>query len=199
MLPTPDLLRLRPPAGWLLGLLPVLFWAMGLNAVALAQTERAIAPASPACQPPEASMGEPAAIAATSSSETICQSGLTLPSLWWSSEQMEQQLRTGGRLVDSWTAEPKTAAQPATVKLLVNPQIWSLMDYFERYDFINSIGLTARSFGYQTEVYSTKQQEPFGQYRCGVTAQVELSSKCEVTLNSYQFGLRRSGSLPGQR
>jgi len=133
-------------------------------------------------------------------SETVCQSGLTLPSLWWTKEQVAQELRTSGKLVSNWSAQLKTSDAPGQVRLVVNPQMWSLMDYFERYDFVSNFGLAARSFGYQTEVYNTKGAQ-LASYTCAIAGSPNRpniqDSSCMMQLNSsVNFGRRsRSNSF----
>lgn len=123
--------------------------------------------------------------------QTVCQSGLTPPSLWWTKEQVAQELRTSGKLVNTWSAQLKTADSPGQVRLVVNPQMWSLMDYFERYDFVNNFGLAARGFGYQTEIYNTKGT-PLASYACSTTdGSATLGSSCTMDLqSSLNFGTR---------
>lgn len=125
-------------------------------------------------------------------SQTVCQSGLTPPSLWWTKEQVAQELRTSGKLVNNWSAQLKTTDSPGQVRLVVNPQMWSLMDYFERYDFVNNFGLAARGFGYQTEIYNTKGT-PLASYACTTTdGSATLGSSCTMDLrSSLNFGTRR--------
>ncbi len=126
-------------------------------------------------------------------SETVCQSGLTPPSLWWTKEQVAQELRTSGKLVNNWSAQLKTSEAPGQVRLVVNPQLWSLMDYFERYDFVSNFGLAARGFGYHTEIYNTKGTR-LASYMCQVQDSPDnLGSNCKMNLgSSLNFGSRGS-------
>lgn len=130
-------------------------------------------------------------------SETVCQSGLTPPSLWWTKEQVAQELRTSGKLVSDWSAQLKTAEAPGQVRLVVNPQMWSLMDYFERYDFVSNFGLAARGFGYQTEIYNTKGTQ-LASYVCAVEEDSSnLASKCSMNLGASLNFNNRSNRNPG--
>ena len=56
---------------------------------------------------------------------TISQTGLTNPSLWWASE------RFGGQLLDTWLV----CQDERRVTIIVNRQVWTLLDYLERYEF----------------------------------------------------------------
>jgi hypothetical protein len=93
-------------------------------------------------------------------SETINPKSLTIPSLWLA------KANTENRLLDKWIAyPPKNEQQPGRVDLIVNQQIWSLLDYLERYDFVNRLGTIARGFTYNTRVFNY-QQEPLASYSC---------------------------------
>lgn len=79
---------------------------------------------------------------------TISQSGLTVPSLWWAEEQF------GGNLLDYWVAYPGDAETLRRVDLMVNPQIWTQYNYLERYAFLSRFGSSASDFGYNTRVFN---------------------------------------------
>lgn len=100
---------------------------------------------------------------------TISQTQLTVPSLWWAKEQF------GGKLLDNWLAYPSQGTNPARVDLIVNRQIWSLLDYVERYDFVNSLGTVARDYGYNVRVFNY-QQELLATYTCNFNIQPSLCS-----------------------
>jgi hypothetical protein len=90
---------------------------------------------------------------------TISPVGLTVPSLWWIQETSEK------KLLDNWLAYQASDQEPARVDLIVNQQIWSLLDYLERYEFVNRVGSTARNFGYNIRVFNY-QREALGTYTC---------------------------------
>ncbi len=114
---------------------------------------------------------------------TISQKKLTVPSLWWAKENSEN------KLLDNWIAYPATDNQSARVDLVVNQQIWSLLDYLERYDFVNRLGNVARNYGYNIRVFNY-QQERLATYTCNFNTSPEF---CRIELNSQnQLGLRRS-------
>lgn len=93
---------------------------------------------------------------------SISQAGLTVPSLWWQREQF------GGKLLDNWLAYPGNDNQPGRVDLVVNRQIWSLLDYLQRYEFVHHFGITARDYGYNTRVFN-RQGILLGAYTCEFT------------------------------
>lgn len=86
---------------------------------------------------------------------TISQTGLTEPSFWWAEE------RFGGQLLDSWLV----CRNERRLDLIVDRQIWTLLDYLERYEFVNHFGAIARGYGYSVRVLNT-QQTPLASYSC---------------------------------
>ncbi|WAL60921.1 hypothetical protein [Thermocoleostomius sinensis] len=91
---------------------------------------------------------------------TISQTGLTLPSLWWTVEQF------GGQLLDYWVAYTGADnAEPRRVDLLVNQQMWVRFNYLERYAFLNQFGAAASDFGYSTRLFNWRG-DLIGAYIC---------------------------------
>lgn len=114
---------------------------------------------------------------------TICQQGLTIPSLWWANEQF------GGKVLDNWLAYPADGKTAARIDLVVNRQIWSLLDYLERYDFINHFGTVARDYGYNVRVFNY-QKELLATYTCDFSTTPRL---CNIQLDATgKSRLRRS-------
>ncbi|MBD2355909.1 hypothetical protein H6G41_14990 [Tolypothrix sp. FACHB-123] len=114
---------------------------------------------------------------------TISQRNLTIPSLWRAQNSAEN------KLLDNWIAYPASQDEPARVDLIVNQQIWSLLDYLERYDFINRLGTSARRDNYNIRVFNY-QQELLGTYTCNF--QVSPVS-CNINMPSQnKLGWRRS-------
>lgn len=103
---------------------------------------------------------------------TISQQGITNPSLWWAAEQF------GGKLLDNWLAYP--AADGGRVDLVVNRQFWSLLNYLERYQFLNEFGLVAQDYRYNIRVFN-----PQGAFLAAYTCTGEsASSVCRICLDS---------------
>ncbi len=73
------------------------------------------------------------------------------PSLWWATEQFDP---FGGRLVENWL----TDTQVQQINLVVNWQLWTLLDYLGRYRFINQFGTVARKYGYNLNIFNQKKQ-----------------------------------------
>ncbi|PMB40871.1 hypothetical protein CEN47_02995 [Fischerella thermalis CCMEE 5319] len=113
----------------------------------------------------------------------IDQGKLSVPSLWWIKEISEH------KLLDNWIAYPFTNHQTARVDVIVNQQIWSLLDYLERYDFVNNLGDIARNYGYNIRVFNY-QKESLASYTCNFEKNPLL---CKIKINSQNnFGLGNS-------
>ncbi|OUL37852.1 hypothetical protein BV372_00400 [Nostoc sp. T09] len=114
---------------------------------------------------------------------TINQGNLTIPRLWWAQDSAEK------KLLDNWIAYPASKEEPARVDLLVNQQIWSLLDYLERYDFINRLGTAARRDNYNVRVFNY-QQELLGTYTCNFNIS---PAACNIQMSvQNKLGWRRS-------
>ncbi|NJL62484.1 MAG: hypothetical protein HC903_12470 [Methylacidiphilales bacterium] len=115
--------------------------------------------------------------------DTIDLAKLTVPSLWWAKENSEN------KLLDNWIAYPATPGEPSRVDLIVNQQIWTLLDYLERYEFVNRVGSDARNYGYNLRVFNY-QQEFLGSYTCNFAVE---KSACDINMNNQnQLGMPRS-------
>lgn len=112
---------------------------------------------------------------------TINSAQLTVPSLWWAQQNAEK------KLLDNWIAYPAFEKEPARVDLIVNQQIWSLLDYVQRYDFVNRLGSTARNFGYNMRVFNY-QKESLATYTCNFATSPALCSIQMGTQNKIGLG-----------
>ena len=114
---------------------------------------------------------------------TINQTQLTVPSLWWAKENSEN------KLLDNWIAYPAEGTQPARVDVVVNQQFWSILDYLERYNFVNRVGNLARNYNYNIRVFNY-QQERLATYTCNFNTSPTL---CRIDIDSQnKLGLGRS-------
>jgi hypothetical protein len=114
---------------------------------------------------------------------TINQGQLTVPSLWWAKENSEN------KLLDNWIAYPASGTQPARVDVVVNQQFWSILDYLERYNFVNRVGSLARNYRYNIRVFNY-QQERLATYTCNFNTSPTL---CRIDIDSQnKLGLGRS-------
>ncbi len=114
---------------------------------------------------------------------TINQGQLSVPSLWWTKENAEN------KLLDNWIVYPASDNEPKRIDLVVNQQIWSLLDYLERYHFVNALGTVARNQGYNVRVFNY-QEERLATYTCNFASSPTL---CNINMTSQnQIGLPRS-------
>jgi hypothetical protein len=114
---------------------------------------------------------------------TINEGNLTVPRLWWAKDSAEK------KLLDNWLAYPASIQEPARVDLVVNQQLWSLLDYLERYDFINRLGTVARRDNYNVRVFNY-QEELLGTYTCNFSVSPAL---CNIQMPAQnRLGWRRS-------
>ena len=115
--------------------------------------------------------------------KTIHPQKLTVPSLWWAKENSEN------KLLDNWIAYPASETEAPRVDLIVNQQIWSLLDYVEKYVFVNRLGSIASNSGYNIRVFDY-QKEPLATYTCNFT---KSPSSCGIQMNNQsKVGLRYS-------
>ncbi|MGA1474220.1 MAG: hypothetical protein ACO4AI_03420 [Prochlorothrix sp.] len=116
--------------------------------------------------------------------ETICQQGLTPPSLWWIREQFEAQSPEYAKLLTTWLTYLPQADRPGRGGLVVNLQRWSVMDYFSRYEFLHVFGGEASRSGYNTRVFNLRG-EFLGSYTCTMEADTPRVDPdyCHIAIN----------------
>ena len=96
----------------------------------------------------------------TITENTINPTRLTLPSLWWATEQYR------GKLLVTWLAYPSSETNiPGRVDLVVNRQVWRETCYFNRYEFVTKLGAIARDYGYNTRIFN-RQGTTLAAYTC---------------------------------
>ncbi|MEA5569787.1 hypothetical protein [Calothrix sp. UHCC 0171] len=106
--------------------------------------------------------------------DTIDAANLTIPSLWWAKKNSED------KLLDNWIAYPRVPGEAARVDLIVNQQLWTLLDYLERYEFVNRVGSDTRNYGYNLRVFNY-QQELLGTYTCNFAIERPV---CNINMNA---------------
>lgn len=92
-------------------------------------------------------------------SDTISQDGMTEPSLWWTQEQVTN------KLIDNWLAYTGSDGNLRRVDVVINPQVWSVYTYFERFGFISQMGTAAWDYGYNTRIFN-RERELLAAYIC---------------------------------
>lgn len=120
---------------------------------------------------------------------TICQGQLTFPSLWWANEQFAAE-----QLDNNWLAYPGNGTEAGRVDMVVNRQTWSILDYLERYEFVNHFGTVARDFGYNVRVFNY-QKELLATYTCNFSTTPHL---CNIQVQATgKASVRGSGQTDG--
>ena len=76
---------------------------------------------------------------------------LNQSSFWWAALQFDP---FDGKLIQNWLTYP----QKQQINLVVNWRLWSLLDYFGRYRFVNQFGTVARKHGYSLNIFNQKHQ-----------------------------------------
>ncbi len=97
----------------------------------------------------------PSGDAANFPSPPLSQTEKSTPSLWLAQKQF------GGKLLDRWFVDPGNT----WVIIIVNRQLWSLLDYMERYQFVNRFGTVANDYGYNVRVCN-RQGTALAVYAC---------------------------------
>ncbi|MGK7876122.1 MAG: hypothetical protein AB4426_23345 [Xenococcaceae cyanobacterium] len=101
--------------------------------------------------------------------QTISETGITIPSLWWTKEQFDP---FGGKLIDNWLAYQ----HERRIDIVVNRQLWSLLNYMERYRFVNKFGTVAREHNYNLRVFN-QQKKCLATYTCNFST---TPHQCEI-------------------
>jgi hypothetical protein len=110
----------------------------------------------------------------------LSQTEKSTPSLWLAQKQF------GGKLLDRWFVDRSNT----WVIVIVNRQLWSLLDYMERYQFVNRFGAASSEYGYNLRVCN-RQGTALAVYACKGDR-----SSCKIDLESLSNpGLR--GKLKG--
>lgn len=116
----------------------------------------------------------------------------TLPSLWWSREQLPhrwwnaddgQTVRwQGHRLIRRWTAFYSNFGEASIIDIQLDSFYWDRLDYAQQYGILNQLGTTGMSYGYQVRLY--RSTELVGLHTCDFSSvpQLENSPDWEVPI-----------------
>lgn len=114
----------------------------------------------------EAKAEQPACPTFQVTSTTISPIDLTLPSLWWARNIfVAAQEASFSKLIETWEACQRAPQYRGRVDFIVNRQLWSLMTYLERYEFLHRFGITTSGFGYNLRVVDNRGST-VGGYAC---------------------------------
>jgi hypothetical protein len=102
------------------------------------------------------------------SDQDISATGLAVPSLWWTRDQLAARVSFGHKLIQRWLVcqrpghalSRQDCRSPVNfaghVDMVINTQLWSLLDYLERYEFVNQFGLATSVCGYNLYIFSNE-------------------------------------------
>ncbi|AFY91737.1 hypothetical protein [Chamaesiphon minutus] len=133
-----------------------LIWGWGWSAIALSQSS--LTPSIPEiCKLDQTSLtatdrqNNPNIVTA----DTASPKGMTVPSLWWTSEEFP------AKLVTNWVADRRQNQ----IYVIVNTQYWNILDYIDRYRTVDRFGRVAQSYGYNLKICNT-QKIAIAHYTC---------------------------------
>ena len=96
------------------------------------------------------------------------------PSLWLGRDIFAYKTKFGKKIFEGWLVCPSSNSDRGRIDLVVNGQLWSVLDYFDRYEFLQQFGISSdradvryRS-GYNLRVFS-RQGRSLGSYTCNAS------------------------------
>ncbi len=104
------------------------------------------------------------------SDRTINPVGTTIPSLWWTRDLLVTKPQFNPKLIEGWLvcgAGVQDAiarvctiggSRPGRVEMVVNTQLWTVLDYLSRYELINRFGTATSECGYNIYIFNTDTQ-----------------------------------------
>lgn len=145
------------------------------------------------------------------SNRTINLRGTTIPSLWWTQDLLQAKPQFNPKLIEGWLVCGAAVQNPNArvcgvslsrsaengespqklVKMLVNPQLWTLLDYVDRYEFLYRFGTATSECGYNIYIFNT-EAVLLADYTCDFGA-VGEKDNCVLRPDlSGKSGLKRS-------
>lgn len=126
----------------------------------------------------------------SSNSRRASAESMTLPSLWWNRDSLTSHLG-GRRLVNSWISYQIEDSGTAVVDMVINPQIWSVLTYNERFAVLNQFGTAARDFGYSVRFFegNSRNYRMAGLYACDFVDQPGESLASENSFRACSANL----------
>lgn len=161
--------------------------AVFIPQLALAQTTSAPEPSSEPLELELLELDAPPPGRNLITANTISATDVAIPSLWWAKEQFNE---VGGKLINNWIAYQDQDKK--RIDMVVNAQLWTLLDYLGRYRFVNKFGTVARDYEYDLRVFN-QQGVPLASYTCNYTPELPV---CELEVVA-SFG-QDSLSVPRQ-
>lgn len=135
-------------------------------------------------------------------SEVPFDPALAQPSLWLNRDLFTARAKFSSKLFENWIVCPSTNSDRGRIDLVVNSQLWGLLDYFERYELLQQFGngndQPDQRFksGYNLRVFNrqvqAQGQKPLATYSCSTTtrsSQVLPSRNCSIQIRDANNGL----------
>jgi hypothetical protein len=129
---------------------------------------------------------------------------MTLPSLWWSRDSLPRQFGSY-RLVDAWAAYEISTSALRVIDVYINPQIWRILQYPERYGALSHFATEAREYQYNVRLFNNNGRSPqlIGLYVCdfpsdlpGEALPADLPGGCVALLDTEAIARLQNTLLP---
>jgi hypothetical protein len=100
---------------------------------------------------------------------TVNPAGTTIPSLWWTRDLLVSKSQFNPKLIEGWLVCGAgvqdglarlcaIGAKPGRVEMVVNSQLWTVLDYLSRYELIYRFGSATSECGYNIYIFNTDTQ-----------------------------------------
>ncbi len=124
---------------------------------------------------------------------------LAQPSLWLNRDIFSARARFSSKLFENWLVCPSVNSDRGRIDLVVNGQLWGLLDYFERYELLQQFGNGSDQpdqqyrAGYNLRVFSRQNpQKPLAHYTCtSAPTSIDTHSKaprCTIYIHDANNG-----------
>jgi hypothetical protein len=134
------------------------------------------------------------------SDRTISPLGATIPSLWWTRDLLVSKTQFNPKLIEGWlvcgagvqSGDARACSispdRPGRVEMVVNSQLWTVLDYLSRYELISRFGSAASECGYNIVIFNSDRLL-IADYTCDFAA---ADRRCRLRPDlSGKSGLKR--------
>ena len=96
------------------------------------------------------------------------------PSLWLGRDIFAYKSKFGKKTFEGWLVCPSSNSDRGRIDLVVNGQLWSVLDYFDRYELLQQFGMSSDradvkyQSGYNLRVFN-RQGRSLGSYTCNAS------------------------------
>lgn len=123
---------------------------------------------------------------------------LAQPSLWLNRDIFASRARFSSKLFENWLVCPSVDSDRGRIDLVVNAQLWGLLDYFERYELLQQFGNGSdqpdQQFkaGYNLRIFSRQNPKtPLAHYTCTsapVNPSAPKTRRCRIYIHDANNG-----------